>query len=88
MELWLLRPVTGGAEEGPWNPWFDKAFGFVICAETEARARMIASENGGKENPTYNKPDGSPWLDPTLSTCIPLRAGDTEAVVIQDFAAA
>lgn len=38
MKLWLLRPVVGLDEnDNPWWPWYDKAFGFVVRAETEAR---------------------------------------------------
>ena len=30
MRLWLLRPVEG---DSLWDPWYDKAFGFVVRAE-------------------------------------------------------
>ena len=36
MRLWLLRPQEGLIEgDNPWDPWYDKAFGFVVRAETE-----------------------------------------------------
>ena len=37
MRLWILRPIDEAA--GQWSPWFDKAFGFVMRAETEEAAR-------------------------------------------------
>jgi hypothetical protein len=85
MKLWLLRPIEG-LENDPWEPWYDKVFGFVIRAETEERAREIANENGRDETCKFNAriyregrdpiyltlPD--PWLDSTLSTCDELFA--------------
>lgn len=37
MRLWELRPID--KDSGPWEPWYDKAFGFVVRADTEAQAR-------------------------------------------------
>lgn len=39
MKIWLLRPIDGCDE---WNPWYDKAFGFVVCANSEQEAREAA----------------------------------------------
>lgn len=51
MTLWVLEPVTQLPDgDDPWEPWYDKCFGFVICADTEARARAIADENACDEN--------------------------------------
>jgi hypothetical protein len=51
MTLWLLRPVENlPIDDNPWDPWYDKAFGFVILAETEADARALADKNAGDEN--------------------------------------
>lgn len=94
MRLWLLRPRNGlPHEDNPWNPWYDKAFGFVIRAETEQRAREMAHKKAGDENrgeflgeSTANTT--SPWLDPDYSTCVVLTAEGPEGVVIEDFAAA
>lgn len=36
MKIWLLRPIDGCDE---WNPWYDKAFGFVVRAAREQEAR-------------------------------------------------
>jgi hypothetical protein len=40
--IWLLKPKEFLADEdNPGDPWFDKAFGFVISAETEEIAREL-----------------------------------------------
>lgn len=82
MEIWLLRPT---ANDHFWRPWYDKAFGFVICAETEKAARGLAQENGGDETC-----DGNPaWTDAHYSTCEPLsKHNHKTGVILQDFAAA
>jgi hypothetical protein len=81
MKLWLLRPIEG-LENNPWEPWYDKAFGFVVRAETEERAREIANESGGDEKPK------NAWLDSTLSTCNELLPDGEEGLIIEDFHAA
>lgn len=90
MKLWLLRPV----ENDPlWDPWYDKAFGFVVRAETEAEARALAHEDAGDENRgefMHEKlgPKGRAWLDAEHSTCVELPADGEPGVVIRDFASA
>lgn len=59
------------------NPW-DKAQGFVIRAETEQRAREIASQNGGDE-PNHV------WLDPEHSGCREITTEGLESVILRDF---
>ena len=51
MKLWLVRPIeTDDDGDDPWEPWYDKAFGFVIRAESDQKAREIANEKwGGRE---------------------------------------
>ena len=50
MKLWLLRPREDlPYDKDPWEPWYDKAFGFVVRAETEERARAIGQESGMAE---------------------------------------
>lgn len=92
MRLWLLRPREGFTDknlsvESPWSPWYDKVFGFVVRAETEAEARAVASEEGGDEN---REVSGAryPWIDPHYSTCEPLTDEGEPGLVIRDFAAA
>jgi hypothetical protein len=78
-KLWLLKPNSNlPSEKNPWNPWFGKCFGFLICAENEFQARKIANDNGGNE--------GSVWLDPSVCTCLELTPGNVEeGVVLMDF---
>lgn len=81
MKLWLLRPVDGLANhDNPWNPWYDKAFGSVIRAETETEARALAKAAAGDENRK-----GEPWLDAKYSTCVELTAEGPAEVVMEDF---
>lgn len=94
MKLWLLRPVNDLPEgDNPWEPWYDKAFGFVVRAETEEDARKVADENSGDEkrgeflrekiaNTT------APWIDAKYSTCIELTADGPQEMIIQDVWAA
>jgi hypothetical protein len=91
MKLWLLKPVDDNA--GPWDPWYDKTFGFVVRAETEERARAVAQGKGGPETYEYNdKYTGRTavpaWTDPKLSSCVELTADGVEEVVLQDTHAA
>ncbi len=94
MKLWLLRPAEKlPKDNNPWDPWYDKAFGFVVRAETEADARERAQENGGDEVGSFFPflPDANiipAWTDSKLSTCVELSAeGDVE-IIIRDFASA
>lgn len=81
MKLWLLRPKKEFPEEhfDPWEPWYDKTFGFVIRAETEETARKIADKNATAENDPLR-----PWLDPLLSDCVELNSKGKEELILQD----
>lgn len=36
IKLWILEPVEDlEGKEDPWDPWFDKAVGFIVRAATE-----------------------------------------------------
>lgn len=84
MRLWLLRPID--KDSGPWEGLYDRVFGFVIRAETEERARQIAAENAGFENPFLSGHyDKSPWNDAALSTCTPVGDEGEEALIIHDY---
>jgi len=93
MKLWLLRPkedLSNG--KNPWNPEYDKAFGFVVRADTEEQAREFAHEDAGDENSGKFANDETadteqPWKDSKYSTCIELMADGKSGVVIRDFAA-
>jgi len=78
MKLWILRPVK--EDSSPWEPWFDRAFGFVLCAIDESTARSMAASDAGDEGPEA-------WTDPMLSTCIELVATE-EGFIMRDFASA
>lgn len=87
MKLWILEPVSRLSKyDNPWEPWFDKCFGFVICAETEEEARKIASLNGRDEirKDLYSHIEGDAWLNPKYSTCKLLKPGDKAEVVMSD----
>lgn len=94
MKLWILRPVKGlDKKDNPWEPWYDKTFGFAVRAETEEEARKFAHEQAGDENRgeflgRKIADTNSPWLDAKYSTCTELLAEGEAGVVMQDFAAA
>ena len=85
MKLWILRPVDGLVNtDNPWEPWYDKAFGFVVRADTEEEARKLAHDDSGDET----KKTRAPWLDAAYSTCAELLPEGPAVVVAQDFYAA
>ncbi len=81
MKLWLLRPIKSNNKA--WSLLYDKAFGFVVRAETARKARKIANDNGGDEN-HY---DAAPWLDPKQSRCTQLKAIGKSKLILRDFVA-
>ena len=97
MKLYLLRPREIADERNnPWEPWYDKSFGFVVRAETEADARQIAHENAGDENQegrygwqgTDLRYPVKPWLHIKYSICEELTADGDAGLIIQDVHAA
>lgn len=85
-KLYLLRPVgyTDSFEAGAWSPWYDKAFGYVICAASPNEAREIASkQRGGYDENLYKA-----WLDPFKSSCVELKPTEKTGIIIEDFRAA
>lgn len=94
MKLWILRPADGlESNDNPWEPWYDKAFGFVVRAETSEEARMIADRNAGDENrgQFLGKKTAEtevPWLLEKYSTCEELVADGEPGLIIGDFARA
>ncbi len=84
MKIFELRPAKKLKDnDNPWNPWFDKSFGFIVRAETEDEARKIAHENAGDENQGE-----TPWLDSKYSTCIELTSDGKAGLIMNDFARA
>lgn len=80
MELWILKPLPIPAKkDDPWEPWYDKTFGFVVRAISEWDAREIAAKNCGDEGDLV-------WLDPAYSACDELTADGEAGVVLVDHA--
>lgn len=95
MKLWLLKPREDlSPKNNLWEPWYDKAFGFVVRAESEDQARQLANKNAGDEKfeqlEGYGASPGSPnaWLDAKYSTCEELSADGKAEVIIRDYASA
>ena len=92
MKLWLITPQPDLPEEtSPWEPWYNKAFGFVVRAKTEADARQIASGNAGEETrsfPHRRTGQSDAWENPTLSRCVELHQDGKKGLVLRDFHAA
>lgn len=92
MKIWLLQAKDQDLPDGvnPWVPWYDKAFGHVVRAETEEEAREIAHNNAGDENrgeflgEKISKTE-SPWKDSKYSTCIELVHEGESGLIITDF---
>jgi len=97
MKLWILRPIDGLAEDdNPWEPWYDKIFGFVIRATNEDEARQFAHKNAGEENRgecgEFSQKrvtnTATPWLDSKYTTCDELIPEGVPGLIMQDFYAA
>lgn len=78
MKLWILQ---GSVEVAAFDPWYDKAFGFVVRAESKDEARRIASEEAGDEG-------AAAWLDPAQTTCAMLEDAGDPGILLRDFASA
>ena len=94
MKLWILRPVENLPDgDNPWDPWYDKTFGFVVRAETEDQAREFAHNEGADENRgrflgRVIANTKEPWKDARYTTCIELTTHGEPGVVIEDHRAA
>jgi hypothetical protein len=92
MKVFHLFPKENIEGENPWEPWYDKAFGFIIRAENEQEARKIANENGGDEvgEVSHNvyRTGGDPWLDANFSQCIEITNHGEKGVIIKDLRSA
>jgi len=75
MKLFLLKPREN------WNPWYDKAFGFVVAAQTRKRARQLASIKCGDEGEEV-------WLNSKLTSCKEIILPKKEGIILRDFASA
>jgi hypothetical protein len=93
--LYILRPKACEPKDDPWDPWFDKCFGFVIVAESEDEARQLADKEAGDENRgsflrAKTADTNHPWLDSKYTSCELLTADsvDSPTVIMKDFASA
>jgi hypothetical protein len=78
--LWILRPVD--TNSAPWRFQYDKAFGFVIRADSEERARALLThmETGDE---VVGQRDA--WTNPAFSTCVELTQEGDEEIIMRDF---
>jgi hypothetical protein len=84
--LWLLRPKEGISPD-PWQPWYNRCFGMVIRAGSEAEARMLIEKYTGSEFSPYGN-GKNPWLSSDTSTCVPLDADGPDEVIMTDVESA
>lgn len=89
MKIFELKPIHKPNDD-PWEPWYDKAFGFIIRAETEEEARKYAHEEAGDENRGEFMNEeiaktSEPWLDANYSTCVELSNNGKSGVILKDF---
>ena len=80
----IINPNFGYEDYAPDSPWravYDCAHGFIIQAETEGQARLIASDNHGDEG-------SDAWLSPKWSYCVELIVEGKSGVIMRDFHAA
>jgi hypothetical protein len=73
--LFLLEPIED------WEPWYDKAFGFVVRASSEVHARQLASQKAGDEGKDV-------WLDAAKTRCQGIDPNGPPKVLCRDFASA
>ena len=81
MRIYILK-AREKLVPNPWSPWFDKAFGFIVQAENELSARMIAASDAGDEGDDV-------WLKPRFTSCEILLVDDNQTkIIMKDFASA
>lgn len=62
----------------PWYTIYDCANGFIVEAENEAQARLLASEQHGDEG-------AEAWLNPEYSSCDELKLTGEPSIWMRDF---
>ena len=87
MRIYILK-ARENLSPNPWSPWYDKAFGFVVCAKNEKEARKLAQKDGGCETSDRKYKDFPAWTDNKYSTCEELIPVNESKIIIKDFAAA
>lgn len=88
MKLWLLSRRDGDDRPGDsaavqfWADYdWDTAYGFVVRAETEAEARLLA--DAARRAQGSSPGEGEAWLNPDLTTCEELSTEGAAGVVIE-----
>lgn len=91
MNLYLIKPIKKGSKlnpfEGtPWDPWWNKCFGAVMRAGSEAEARQIMSDSeyvGDAESKLLKQA----WLDESQSkvTCLAEGVSGEKEIILSDF---
>jgi hypothetical protein len=93
MQLWLLLPRAEvlARPAHPWTPPYDKTFGVLVRAETEADARRLAQTKAGHEGLGIYQKLGAPegevasdvWLDTAWTSCeVPEAAGEPGVILV------
>jgi hypothetical protein len=87
LNIYLLKPRKNdsGGYPSHFCPWYDKAFGFVVCSYEERDARELAAANAGDEAGFDRDDDlNNPWLDERYTDCFLLGEanGGFERVVL------
>ncbi|MBX3027062.1 hypothetical protein KF840_19335 [bacterium] len=86
MPFWKLTPIN--PHLGDFRGEIEKAFGFVIRAQTEHQARTIANAHSGVEKgPSgtdhYGQIGGNPWLDNAKTHCVQVAPDGPDEVVLR-----
>lgn len=93
-KLWLLKPRPELIAENkpydktnPWVNWYDRAYGFVVRAKSETKARQIADCYAGDENRSSGNLDElrRPWLDPKMTICDELTTDGKLGLIVRDY---
>lgn len=93
MNVYILRPIHIEGDD-PWEPWYDKCFGFIVLANNQAEARHLAQGKAGDEEEHTGEKWGeviriNPWLDAKYSTCQLLsdhvEGMDEGQIIMKDF---
>ncbi len=87
MKLWLLRPIHPDERDGPWWGIYDCAFGFVVRAEDEAKARALTDAEAGDEWPRWRRSNDkpNPWRNLAMASCVELTGDGPAEVILRDF---
>lgn len=81
MKLFLLRRcLPDDVVVDPWNPPYDKVFGFVVRAESECAARRLIcdSEETGDEGDKV-------WMSPEFTLCVEITVKGFREIILRDY---